>query len=193
MPRLRQLLKAEPAVWQHVGDLAKHVERSWIELIGGKDNLLKESVAFYVDKLKEDLAGPHATVLERLMAERLVACWLQWTYCDGLEAENPAAQGTRIAACHAKRQAEAHRRFISAATALATVKRLLPRTIEVEVVQKLVAAPSPAPIVAGMFNGDQPAVNNARTPRFNGVNRITGQLNSDHDSLGELLQATAAK
>ena len=113
LPRLRELLKAEPAVWQYVGDLARQVERSWIELIGGKDDLLKESVALFVEKLRDDLAGPHATTLERLMAERVVACWLQWTYTDGLEVQNPGMEGTRVATFHAKRQAEAHRRFIA--------------------------------------------------------------------------------
>ena len=50
LPRLRELLREQPEVWQYVGNLAGQSRRAWIELAGGQDDLFKESAALYADE-----------------------------------------------------------------------------------------------------------------------------------------------
>src|SRR5262245_15782375 len=76
MPPLRELLKEPFFVDALGGDLAKQAQLTLIDKFCGKNLLLKESVTRKLDLLREELAGPNPTPLERLLVERIVACWL---------------------------------------------------------------------------------------------------------------------
>jgi hypothetical protein len=80
------------------------------------------------ESLERDLAGPHPTPLEQLLADRAVACWLQMQYADA-----SYAQARDVSIKHleylGRRQTQAHRRFLTALGALATVRKLLPTPI----------------------------------------------------------------
>ena len=58
------------------GDLGRHAARAWIGLIAGPDLALQESLGRKVAAMLDELAGPGAPPLERLLAERVVAGWL---------------------------------------------------------------------------------------------------------------------
>jgi hypothetical protein len=160
LPKLRELLAAQPEVFQYVGDLGRQSERAWVEMLGGKDDLLKESVILYAEELKKSLAGPKATALERLAAERIAACWLETEYHSAWIAEHPEADGTKVGELHQKRFEAAHRRIERTMTTLATIRKLLPRTIEVSLLQKPAVASSVQSIIGGQVNGDAPTRGN---------------------------------
>jgi hypothetical protein len=77
VPALRAALDQCPQVWEKYGDLAGHALGSWIELISGPDLALAEALGRTAVALKAELAGPAPTPLERLLAERVVACYFQ--------------------------------------------------------------------------------------------------------------------
>src|SRR5262245_44668857 len=40
LAHLRRLLDTCPEIWEHAGDLARHTESAWLDLIAGTDHLL---------------------------------------------------------------------------------------------------------------------------------------------------------
>jgi hypothetical protein len=125
LPELRRALDLHPEIWRRVGDLAARAEQLWVELIAGPDVLAREALLHHLEALKVELAGPSPSPLERLLVERVAACWLQINHADAAAA---LARDVSIkqAEFAIKRQDRAHRRHLSAVAALATVRRLLP-------------------------------------------------------------------
>ncbi len=125
LPQLREMLDTRPEIWEHFGNLAGHAREAWLRLISADDLALKESTARKVEDLMRELAGPEPTVVERLLAERAVLCWLQLNHADSLAAQ-ALTKSPRVAEFWAKRQAGAHRRYLTSLAALVTLRRLLP-------------------------------------------------------------------
>jgi hypothetical protein len=124
LPELRAALDANPWIWQRYGDLARQSQAAWLQLIAGPNLLLHESVERKAEQLRAELAGPEPSPLERLLVERVIACWLQTQYADAAYAQqqNPSpAQHTAAL----KRQAGSHQRYLYAIKTLATVRKLL--------------------------------------------------------------------
>src|SRR3954452_15814049 len=128
LPLLRAELDERPGVWRRLGDLAAHVETSWIGLIAGPNLVMAESLERRVEALKRELAGPAPSPLEGLLVDRVVATWLQVHQADieavGAVVTKPAASAQLL-----NRQSQADRRLARAIAALATVRRLLPTEI----------------------------------------------------------------
>src|SRR6516164_1103310 len=91
---LRVALDANPWVWERYGDLAQQSQAAWLRLVAGRNLLLLESARRKAEQLRAELAGPAPSPLERLLVERVVACWLQVHYADAayaqLKGTNPA-------------------------------------------------------------------------------------------------------
>lgn len=122
--RLRQIIRANPEVWQDVGDLAKHAERCLIELIARGNVVLEESVRLQVDKLRKSLlAEATSTILERLLIEHVVVSWLEveFTRIAALQPQQFKQDARVWAQAHERADA----RFKSAIRELATVRGLL--------------------------------------------------------------------
>jgi hypothetical protein len=121
---LRVALNANPWVWERYGDLAKQSQGAWLQLVAGNNLLLLESARRKAEQLRAELAGPAPSPLERLLIERVVACWLQVHYSDASYAQlkgNSPAQHTAAL----QRQNSAQQRYLQAVKALATVRKLL--------------------------------------------------------------------
>ena len=125
LPRLRAFLDAHPAAWRQCGDLARHALDAWITLVAGPDLVARESFARKAAELTAELAGPDPTPVEKLLVERVVACWLQLHHADAAGA-HAGDLSLRQAAFAQKRQDAAHRRYMTALAALATLRRLVP-------------------------------------------------------------------
>jgi hypothetical protein len=125
LPQLREMLDTRPELWQHYGNLAGHAREAWIRLISADDLALKESTSRKVQDLERELAGPEPSVVERLLAERAALCWLQLAHADALAAQS-LSQSRHLGDFWAKRQAGAHRRYLTSLAALVTLRRLLP-------------------------------------------------------------------
>ena len=124
LPELRVALDANPWCWKRYGDIGRQAQAAWLDLIGGKNLMLKESVGRRAEELRAELAGPEPSPLERLLVERVVACWLQTNYADASYAQlkgNGPAQHTAAL----RRQNSAQQRYLQAVKALATLRKLL--------------------------------------------------------------------
>jgi hypothetical protein len=123
--QLREMLDTRPELWQHFGNLAAHAREAWLRVIAGIDLALKESTARKAEDLVRELAGPAPTAIERLLAERAALCWLQIHHADALAAQS-LSQSRQVGDFWAKRQAGAHRRYLTSLAALVTLRRLMP-------------------------------------------------------------------
>ena len=126
LKELRTFLDHNPTNWRIFGDLAAHAQNAWIELICGRDLLWKETTSRRAQALFEEMAGPSPTPTERLLAERVVACWLQQQYADMAYAQAPKDISPKIGKYLEERQSETQKRYLNAIKALATLRRLLP-------------------------------------------------------------------
>jgi hypothetical protein len=118
-------------IWEQSGDIARHARESWITLITDQDLAAKEVITRKADSLRADLAGPDPTPLERLLVDRIIACWLQVNHADAMVAQ-AGDVSLRQADFARKRQNSAHRRYLTAIGALVTVRRLLPARLETD-------------------------------------------------------------
>ena len=192
LPRLRELLRQSPDLFRRIGDLGLQAQQAWADMIAGPDHLLRESFLLFAEEMKESLVGPKATRLEKVAAERIVAAWMEVEYFRMWRVQHPDAEGTKVGELHRKRFEEADRRLERALTSLATIRKLLPRTIEVTLLPKT-PAPSPAPVIGNTIGGDGSEAENANAARFNGVNRLVGQFSGHSERLGGLAEPTLAK
>ena len=124
LPELREVLDRYPEVWRHHGDLVAYAQQSWVDLIGGEDLPIKESLGRQLAAMKADLAGPDPSPLEVLLVERIVACWLQLSYADASSAR-ASGLSIRLADFGLRRQDSAQRRYLMAIASLAMTRRLL--------------------------------------------------------------------
>ena len=132
LPRLRQMLDEHPELVQHYGDLARRTQQAWLELFG--DNLcVKESAARQLEALRQELAESKASAVEKLVIERLVACWLQSLYFDSREAVSLGVEGLELAEFRMKRQAQAHKQFVSAVKSLTELRKVTPPAIVIQI------------------------------------------------------------
>lgn len=63
--------------WEEMGDLARNAETSLLTAVGSENGFLREAVPRRLAALKAELAGASPTPLERVLVERIAACWLQ--------------------------------------------------------------------------------------------------------------------
>ena len=137
LPKLRRLLDRYPELSQLFGDLGRCAKRGWIELATGNNVLVKETLLRHVAGLQEELEGPTPSALERLLAERVVVCWLE------LQCLDPALRGEeqmplRVAEFYDRQRDRAHRRYLAAMRSLATVRRLVVPSVQVNIGAKQV-------------------------------------------------------
>ncbi len=125
MPELRAALDHHSEVWRRLGDLAAHAELAWVTEIAGSNPALAEVLTRKVAAMKEELGGPAPTSLERLLIDRVAACWLQIHHAD-LAAARPVDATAQGRERLRKRQEAAERRYAGAIEALARVRQLLP-------------------------------------------------------------------
>jgi hypothetical protein len=124
LPELRAALDVNPWVWERYGDLAQQSQAAWLQLIADKNLLLLESARRKAAQLRTELAGPAPSPLERLLVERVVACWLQTNFADASYAQMKGTSPAQHTAA-LRRQDSAQLRYLQAVKALATVRRLL--------------------------------------------------------------------
>jgi hypothetical protein len=134
MPMLRGMLDQVPAIREVLGaDLERTVECSISKSLGGEDNLaFHEAMKRKLAALREDLEGPSPSPTERLLVDRIVACWLQMQEADLRYAQTGNCSFAQ-ANYHLRRQDCAHRRFLSAMKTLATIRKLGLPTLQLNI------------------------------------------------------------
>jgi len=140
LAEVRAICKADPEVWDAIStDIARAIRDTLLRRLTGENELMHDSVNRQLARMKRDLMGTDPSPLERLLAERICACWLQvqhaeWLYTAKLKEGMSFAHGDYL-----QRQIDrANQRYTAAIRALAQVRRLLVPVIQVNVVGKQV-------------------------------------------------------
>jgi hypothetical protein len=124
LPELRQVLDAHPEFWQRCGDLALQAQAAWLQLISGKDLLLREALLHKLEQVKGDLAGTGPSPLEKLLVERATVTRLQLQYADAVYAQVKANNSAQHQAIQ-RRQSGAQQRHLQALKVLVTMRKLV--------------------------------------------------------------------
>jgi hypothetical protein len=142
LPRLRDLLDNHPEIWTVYGDVAAHARLAWIDVIGGVDLGMKESLERKIAAMRAELVGPSSSPLEGLLAERVIASWLQLAHAEATVAQAANTTMKQVAFAE-KRLDAAQRRHLNAIGALATLQRLIPSSLALPAL--VTAVPDVAP------------------------------------------------
>jgi hypothetical protein len=144
LPQLQQALDGNPDLWRGYGDLAAHAEASLAMLAAGPNLLLAESLKRKLAELKAELGGEAPSPLEKLLAERVSASWLQTAYFDALLAQAAGAGEARLKVLRQQQDA-AHRRHLAGIKQLALIRKLLrPAPSPLELLRAPVGETSPS-------------------------------------------------
>ena len=132
---VRAVLDVRPDEFGPPEAMARVIEDRYLKVLTGPaDELSREVYRRNMERLRRELAGESPTPLERLLADRVVACWLQVQHADkcmaGIEEKShPLTQG----AYARHRQDRAHKRYLSAIKTLAQVRRLQLPAVQINV------------------------------------------------------------
>jgi len=144
---LRTLYETDHEARESMGDRARLTIRVWTVLSSGGCTPAEEVISAKVDALIESLAGPDAPPLERLLAQRAVACWLQVNYVEVLFAQGLAAEGGLAWKPLNEYQRwldRSHNRFLRTLKVLAQVRALKLPAVQLNVAQQQVNVASGA-------------------------------------------------
>jgi hypothetical protein len=122
LPVLRELLNEKHMV-EACGNLAEHSEHTLVRKFSGKDLTLREGLRRKLECLRAELAGPTPAPLERLLVERVVACWLHLYHLEAVYAGKDS-MALELASYYQRSLSAAHKRYLSAIKTLALVRRL---------------------------------------------------------------------
>jgi hypothetical protein len=133
LPEVRAFLDDHPDLWRRFGDLAASAKLAMIDVAVGGQPVLKEATVRQATELENDLAGAHASPLEKVLASHVAASWLAVA-----EARTTAANARSASLPQAeyldRRRDRAGQRLESAAKTLALVRKLiLPAPAPIEV------------------------------------------------------------
>ena len=128
VPEIRQILNEHPDLaWRFV-DVAQIAEDALIKKMTREEDLAtKEIMRCQLEAMREEIAGENPSPLERLLAERIVATWLQIQLFEGLYTSGMSKSSMTIAqgSFHQKRLEQTYRRHLSAIRALTQMRKPL--------------------------------------------------------------------
>lgn len=126
LSKVREILKEAPRLARIFVDIAKVAERSFVKRFSGDDPLVQEALPPQLKAKREELAGPDPSPLEQLLAERIVACWLQLQYAEAIYAQNLGDLSMVQSEYHQRRLDRLHRRYLSSIKTLTQIRKLGP-------------------------------------------------------------------
>ena len=139
VPLLRELLSSSPAFVERLGgNLAQQAEWSLLNGFFGNNLSAQEALKRKMELLRQELADPNATALERLLAERIALSWLGLYAAEALFNQQSKDLSNRQAEYWQNRIDRAHRRYLSAIRTLATVRKLAVPVLQLNIAKKQV-------------------------------------------------------
>lgn len=128
---LRRVLREAPVLAEIAGDLAKAARE---EIVTGLTTsaFTNESVTAYVDHIANELGHKSAPMLEKLLIDQVVICWLRLYQIDMTYSQIRSGGGVTLdqGAYYERRLSAAQRRFLRACTTLARIRKMAGRTPE---------------------------------------------------------------
>lgn len=122
LPAIRATLE-RPGLAEETGNLAKEALDLLMASACGQDAARKEGLTRKLEEMRADLIGEKPTGIERLLVERILACWLYLHYLEVMQTKYEPAP--LIAGVFFQRLlSAAQRRYLAALKALAVTRRL---------------------------------------------------------------------
>jgi hypothetical protein len=138
VPIIRNALTKNPKLVDLLGgNIAKVAQDSFVYALCGKDLVFRESLLTKLETLRVELAGPNPSAVERLLVERVVACWLQVHDAD-LRFSKAKEVSFNQANFDLRRMNGAHKRYLSALKTLAAVRKMALPAVQINVARKQV-------------------------------------------------------
>jgi len=130
-----------PRLWEGLDTLRQNAERAWMELtsppVGSGRDFTRQAIRRELERVRRTAAGADPSPIERLLADRVALCWLQATHADTEYAQRLQDGMTFAASEFYQRRCErAGRQLLKAIQTLATVRRLLGPTIQLNVAER---------------------------------------------------------
>ena len=135
LAKVKEIFKEAPGMARIFADIAGEAERSLIKRVTGGDPLVREALPLRLEAMRKEFAGPDPSALERLLAERIVACWLQVQYAEIIYAQNLGSMNIAQSEYHQRRLDKLHRRYLSAIKALAQIRKMGP-AVQINIANK---------------------------------------------------------
>jgi hypothetical protein len=135
---LRNHLDEHPHVWRHLGDLARVARQAWITLIAKDSILAAEAVKRQLDEFAADLVGDDPGPIDRLLADQILASWLEVNHLHAVVADTKGGNATTQKLL-LQRLESAQRRHLAAMKQFAVVRKLLPRDFPLRIFDEHVA------------------------------------------------------
>ena len=134
---IRKTLDESPDLaWRFIKGPGKMAEEALIdEFTRDKDLASKELLKHQLRSMRIEVAGENPSPLERLLAERVVATWLQVQLFDAFYAFGMKNEIMRQGDYRQKRLDRAHRRHLSAIRTLAQVRKMGP-AVQINIAEK---------------------------------------------------------
>jgi hypothetical protein len=138
LPVLREVLRDPAMVRPLGGDLAELAQLYVVGHLSGKDLACREAIVRRLDLFREELLGSDPTPVERLLVERVVACWLHVQEADIRYAEHSENCSFAQADFDQRRLDAANKRYLAALKTLALVRKLAAPVLQVNIARKQV-------------------------------------------------------
>ena len=147
LPAVREMLKDAGTVERLGGNLARQAEQALIRGAVCANLFFQEALIRKLDLLRAELTGPAPTPLERLLAERVAACWLQLHLADSILAQQEGKLTLAQGEYHQRSRDRAHKRYLTSIKTLALIRKLAVPVLQVNIARKQVnvAGAVPAP------------------------------------------------
>jgi hypothetical protein len=126
LPVVREYLK-RPGALEAYGDMGRKAQQIFIRVFTGQSLVHGEAMLARLEQLRQELAGPDPTPLERLLAERIVACQLHLDYLElnyAVRVESRDVTDMKTYLLYEGCINRAHHRTLSAVRTLALVRKL---------------------------------------------------------------------
>ena len=134
---IREILDGSPDLaWRFIKGPGKFAESAMIDEFTRDEPLpSKEFLRHQLESMRVEVAGETPSALERLLAERVVATWLQVQLFEGLYAVGMKGGTLKQDDHRQKRLDRAHRRHLSAIRTLAQIRKLGP-AVQINIADK---------------------------------------------------------
>jgi hypothetical protein len=134
LAKMDTVLEQIPSVARKFGNLNVMVEEGFVERTASNSPFRQKSLRITLEGMREELAGPKSSPLEKLGAERVASCWLQLHYAELIYNQELPKLYLEQDDYHQKRLDRLHKRYLSAMRSLAQVRKLLkPKVAQINI------------------------------------------------------------
>jgi hypothetical protein len=113
------------------GDVFGFARAALVRPVAGGNVATQEAMERKIDAVRDELAGPNPTPLERILSERAALCWFDAHEMDRRFSDTPSGTTFKDAEYRQSRRDRAQKRFLAACKTLATVRKLAVPAIQV--------------------------------------------------------------